>query len=92
MPVHRADSGGHLFQGNLPRGIRRIVLAMLDPRKPRGKVSRQEQACKTRIVILRQPTQLSPLPFIDEGCVDDDRKALGEDTPRKVVHSTVDAC
>src|SRR5215207_4320323 len=43
MPVYRADRESLLLQGNIPRCIRRIVFALLDPRQPRREIRREEK-------------------------------------------------
>src|SRR6266550_1574612 len=72
MPVYRADRESLLLPGNIPRCIRRIVLALFDPRQPRRKVRREEHPDEMYAVSGCEMSDFRPFRLLQVNCIEDD--------------------
>ena len=80
MPVYRADRESLLLQSDIPGCIRSIALAPLDPRQPRRKIRREEQADEAYAMRGRKTLDFCPFRFQQIDGIEYDRTALGEHT------------
>src|SRR5215213_2848000 len=80
MPVYRTDRESLLLQGDIPGCIRRIALALLDPRQSRREIRREEQADEAYPMRGRKTFDFCPFRLLQIGGIKYDRTALGEDT------------
>ena len=90
MPVYRADRESLLLQGDIPGCIRRITLALLDPRQSRREIRREEQADEAYPVRGRKTFDFCPFRLQQIGGIEHDRTALGDDTLRSARKHAID--
>src|SRR6185503_16755019 len=90
-PVYPADRESLLLQSDIPRCIRRIALARLDPCQPRREIGGKEQASEAYAASGCKICDFRPFRFLQIYGIEHDRTALGEDTVRGARKHAVDA-